>query len=131
MKKVESRRMGSLAGIKIAAYLMLFVGFAEVVTGVTHRFFVLTIDSSQLATYVGVTIGLLYFTSGLLILKGEKWAAVIAILFLSVHILGRVLMVVMGLYQVDTIPQILGIVLGTAIAVYFVGYVCLKFKSFK
>jgi uncharacterized membrane protein (UPF0136 family) len=131
MKKATGKQTDSLAGIKIAAFLMMLFGFAEVVTGVTHRFFVLTTDTSQLATYVGVIIGLLYFVSGFLILKGRKWAAVLAIALLIVHVLGRVFMVVMGLYRVDTIPQILGIVIGTAIAVYLAGYVCLKLKSFK
>jgi hypothetical protein len=131
MKKASDKQMDSIAGIKIAAFLMMLFGFAEVVTGVTHRFFVLTTDTGQLATCVGVIIGLLYFMSGFLILKGRKWAAVLAIAFLIVHILGRVFMVVMGLYRVDTVPQVLGIVIGTAIAVYLAGYVCLKLESFK
>ena len=131
MKKIAGKNNGSRKEMKIAALLMLFFGFAEVVMGVTHRFLVLTNASFNLATDMEVIVGLLYFISGLLVLKGKKWAAVLAITLLFVHVIGRVVMVVMGLYLVDTAVQISGIVIGTSMAVYLAGYVCLKLKSFK
>ncbi|HXL74063.1 MAG TPA: hypothetical protein VN963_10625, partial [bacterium] len=70
MKK-ETVRAGSLKEIKIAALMMLVFGFAEVVSGMTHRFLALTIENSRLAAVMGVTIGLLYLASGLLLLNGK------------------------------------------------------------
>lgn len=131
MKKEKVRVLAPHRGIKIAAVLMMFFGFAEVVTSMTGRFLVLTYGTSQLAAGAGVVVGLLYFSSGLLILRGQKWAAFLAISFLVIHIAGRVMMIVMGLYLANSIPQIIGIVTGTAVAVYLTGYIGLKIKSFR
>jgi len=46
--------------IIIAAMVIILFGLAEVVTGVTHQFFGLTITKINISTYLGVTLGLFY-----------------------------------------------------------------------
>jgi hypothetical protein len=80
---------------------------------------------------LGVALGLFYFLGGLLVLSTKKWAAISAIVLLCGDVIGRIGMVLAGLYPVDSFKQSFAIVMGTSIAVFFAFYIVLKFKSFK
>ena len=117
--------------ISIIAALMIVFGLAEVVTGFTHQFFGLTTAQITISTYVGVALGLFYFTGGLLLLTKKSWAAILAIGLLCGDVLGRIAMVIFGLYSVNSFRQTFGIVVGTAIAAFFAIYIGLKLRSFR
>jgi hypothetical protein len=59
--------------------VMILFGLAEVLTGFTDQFFGLTITKINISTYLGVTLGLFCFVSGILLLTRKRWAAIIAI----------------------------------------------------
>jgi hypothetical protein len=106
-------------------------GLAEVVAGFTHQFFGLTTTQISISTYVGAALGLFYFTGGLLLLIKKSWAAVLALGLLCGDVLGRIAMVIFGLYPVNSFRQTFGIVVGTAIAAFFAIYIGLKLRSFR
>lgn len=117
-------------GITIVAILMILFGLAEVVTGFRHEFFGLTTAQVDISTYIGVSLGLFYFVGGLLILTKKKWAARIAIVLLCGDVIGRIAMVVTGLYPVNSFMQTFAIVVGTSIAAIFAVYIGMKLKFF-
>ncbi len=117
-------------GITIAALLMVVFGLAEVTTGFTHRFFGLSTAQVTVSTYVGAGIGVLYAVAGLLILSMKKRAAAVALVLLIADIVGRIGMVVTGLYPVDSFKQIFAIILGTSIVAVFAVYIGLKWSMF-
>jgi len=118
-------------GILAVAVLMILFGLAEVVTGFTHEFFGLTTAHINVATYLGVGLGLCYLIGGILIFTKLRPAAILAIVLLCVDVLGRIAMVVFGLFPLDSFRQTFGIVVGTAIAALFAIYVGLKLESFR
>jgi hypothetical protein len=117
-------------GITTAALLMVVFGLAEVTTGFTHRFFGLSTAQVTVSTYVGAAIGVLYAVAGLLILSMKKRAAAVAIVLLIADIVGRIGMVVTGLYPVDSFKQIFAIILGTSVVAVFAVYIGLKWSMF-
>ncbi len=126
----EPAKKGRPLGILIVAGLMIVFGVAEVVTGVSHTFFGLVTSQDALSTLLGVALGACYFVGGCLLISLKKRAAAAALVLLGLDILGRIGMVVGGLYPVDTFRQTFAIVAGTAIAAVFAVYVGLKWRSF-
>lgn len=118
-------------GILIVALLMILFGLAEVVTGFTHDFFGITTASVSLFTYASALIGVVYAGAGFLILTMKQWAAALAIVLLSADIVGRVALVVAGLYPTDSLKNTLSIIAGTAIVALFAVYIGVKWKSFR
>lgn len=118
-------------GFTIIGIFMLLAGLAEVVTGFTHRFFGITTSSMIIFTYSSAAIGLNYAIAGLLIFPMKKWAAALALVLLGADILGRIALVAVGLYPVDSARNIFAIISGTAIAALIAVYVGLKWKSFQ
>jgi len=117
-------------GIVVVALLTITFGLAEVTTGFTHNFFGISTASVTASVYAGAAVGVLYAMAGLLILSMKKRAAAIAIVFLIAVIIGRIAMVVTGLYPVDSFKQILAIIVGTSIVAVFAVYIRLKWSSF-
>lgn len=117
--------------ITVVAILMIVFGLAEVRTGITHRFFSLFTAQAALSTYIGVAIGSLYAVAGLLILSMKRQAAGIAIVLLIAVIVGRIGMVVAGLYPADSFKQILAIILGTSLVGVFAVYIRSKWSLFR
>ncbi len=117
--------------VSIVAILMILFGLAEVMTGLTHQFFGLVTAQIDLSTYLGVALGLFYFIGGIFILTKRKWAAITAIVLLCGDVLGRIFMVVYGLYPLNSFRQTFGIVVGTVIAAFFAIFIRLKIKSFR
>ena len=118
-------------GIVIAALLMIAFGLAEVATGLTHSFFGVFTAKVTAAVYAGIAIGVLYAAAGLLILFMKRWAAALAILLLVADIVGRVAMVIAGLYPIDSLKQRAAIILGTSIVAAFAFYIRWKWSSFR
>ena len=69
-----------------------------------------------------------YVVAGVLILTRHLWAARLAIALLIADIVGRLALVVTGLYPLDSLKQIVGIIGGTAIATAFAIYIYLGTK---
>jgi peptidoglycan/LPS O-acetylase OafA/YrhL len=117
-------------GVTVVALLMILFGLAEVVTGFTHQFFGVTTANGTISAYAGASIGVLYAAAGLLVLTMMKWAAALAIVCLAADVVGRVAMVLTGLYPLDSPGQTFAIVTGTAIVVAFAIYILSKWRAF-
>jgi hypothetical protein len=117
--------------LTLIAILMILFGLAEVVTGITHQFFGVTTSQNDLATYAGIAIGLLYVLSGCFIWPMQRWGAALAVACLAADVAGRIAMVMLGLYPLDTPRQTFAIFMGTLIAVVFAIYIALRWKSFR
>ncbi len=118
-------------GIIIVACLMILFGLAEVVTGFTHNFFGITTSSVAIFTYSSAAIGVFYAVAGLLILTMKKWAAALAIVLLVADIIGRVALVLTGLYPTDSLKNTFSIIAGTVIVALFAIYIGWKWRSFR
>jgi hypothetical protein len=109
---------------------MIFFGLAEVVTSFTHSFFGITTSPDITFTITASVIGGFYIAAGLLILTMRKLAATIAIVLLVLDILGRITLVISGLYPLNSSEQVIGILMGTTIAALFAIYIGMKRKLF-
>ena len=119
-------------GILIVAALMILFGAAEIVTGFTHNFIgQVSTTETTLSTWLGGALGWFYAIGGVLILTKKKGAAVAAIVLLCGDVIGRIGMVMAGLYPVNTFKQTFAIVVGTGIALFFAIYIGLKLKHFE
>jgi len=119
-------------GILIVAVLMILFGAAEVATGFTHNFIgQVSTTETTLSTTLGVALGLFYAIAGVLILTNRKWAAIAAIVLLCSDVIGRIGMVLAGLYPLNSFKQTFAILVGTAIALFFAIYIWLKLKYFE
>ncbi|MGO8947424.1 MAG: hypothetical protein ACLQUY_07130 [Ktedonobacterales bacterium] len=116
--------------IILFACLMILFGLAEMVTGFTHNFFGITTSSGSLVSYSSAAIGACYVLSGVLVLTLKRWAAVLAIVLLGVDVIGRVALVVTGLYPTNSLKNTFSIVAGTLIAVIFAIYIGWRQRSF-
>jgi len=118
-------------GIVVAALLMVAFGMAEVTTGFTHNFFGISTTMGTTSAYIGAGIGVVYAAAGLLVLSMKRRAAVLAIVLLITDIIGRIAMVSTGLYPVESLKQILAMILGTSIVAAFAVYIRLKWSFFR
>jgi hypothetical protein len=117
-------------GIAVAAVLMIVFGLVEIVTAFTHRFFGISTAEIAASTNSAAAIGALYIAAGVLVLTMRKWAAALALLCLILDIAGRVGLVVLGLFPLDSVEQIIAIVAGTLIAGFFAIYIVLRWNLF-
>src|SRR5262249_39547447 len=97
-------------------------GLAEVVTAFRHEFFGLSTERSVASTALCAAIGLLYVAAGVLALRPRRRALKAALACLALDFAGRLAMVGLGFFPVDTPGQILGILLGTLLVGVFGGY---------
>ncbi len=118
-------------GITVIALLMILFGLAEVATGFSHTFAGLVTSEGDVATAVGAALGGCYFIGGVLLLIGRRWAAALAIGLLCLDVLGRIAMVLTGLYPLDSFRQTFAIVVGTALAALFAVYVGWRWRYFR
>ncbi len=116
--------------ITIAALMILF-GLAEVVTSYTHAFFGVTTALGIISTAAGALTGALYVAAGVLCLSMKRWAATLAIACLVADILGRIAMVVTGLFPINSAYQIVAMSIGTTVAAAFGLYIWAKRSSFR
>jgi drug/metabolite transporter (DMT)-like permease len=118
-------------GVLVVAILLIIFGAAEVMTGFTHNFLGISTSQAAITTYLSAAIGSFYIIAGLVILTMKRWAATLAVVLLGLDIVGRVVLVATGYYPLDSTENIVGIVGGTAIAVFFAIYILLKWAQFK
>lgn len=109
--------------IAVIAALMILFGFAEIITGFTHRFLGIATASATTLTVDATVIGALYVAAGVLVLSMRRWAAGLAIVCLVLDVAGRISLVVAGLYPLDSPKQVVAIVMGTVIAAVFAVYI--------
>lgn len=117
-------------GLNMAAALMIVFGLAEVATGFTHEFFGLSTSAGAASTILGAAIGAVYALAGLLVLVGRAWAWAASLVCLAAVIVGRIALVVTGLFPVDSIRQAFAIIAGTSIAAAFAIYIARKRQAF-
>jgi hypothetical protein len=118
-------------GIIIAVCLMILFGVAEIVTGFTHEFFGITTSNVTIFTYSSAAIGVCYVAAGLLVLTMRKWAAALAIVLLAADIVGRIALVVAGLYPTDSFKNTFSIIAGTVIVGIVALYIAWMWRSFR
>src|ERR1700678_3402642 len=82
--------------IRIIWALMIIFGIAEIHTGFSHSFFGVTTEPTVASTYAGAAIGLRYALAGGLCLVRKRWSTWAAIISLTVVVIGRIAMVVLG-----------------------------------
>ena len=126
-KTVRVRRRWDL--VFVAGFTIL-AGLAEVVTAFSHTFFGITTSGVAPFTVAATGIGLSYLASGVLMLTMKKWAATVALVLLSIDLLGRILVAVTGLYPTDTAKNTFSLIAGTLIVAFVASYVARKRKSF-
>jgi hypothetical protein len=115
----------------IVATLMIIFGAAEVATGFSHRFFGLHTAQGGISTFLGAGTGALYAAAGFLVLAMRRRAAYAAIALLIVVLIGRILMVITGLYPVTTVRQAAAMAIGTILAVAFAVFLGWKRSAFQ
>ncbi len=125
----KNKRSGLI--LRVVSTIMIVFGLAEVVTSFTHQFFGLSTADNQLAIILGVTLGIFYICGGLLLLTQKTWAAIVVLVLLSGDIIGRIAMVVLKLYSIDSFRQGFGIITGTLIALVFTIYIVFNLASFR
>jgi hypothetical protein len=76
-------------------------------------------------------IDVFYAASGFLLLTMKKWAAALAIVLLGADIVGRVALLLLGLYPTDSLKNTLPITAGTMIVAIVALYTAWKWKSFR
>jgi hypothetical protein len=110
---------------------MILFGVAEVFTGLFlgHWIGVSEADSTAFA-YEGPALGGLYVIGGFLLLTGRKWAAGLAEVCLAADVVGRVHLVLTGVYPFVGLAAV-AVVIGTAIAIFFGIYIGLKWRFFR
>jgi len=118
-------------GILVVAILMILFGLAEVGTGFKHSFFGIITTQDIISTYLGVALGAFYFMGGLLVMTSRKWAGTLATVLLCADVVGRIAMVLTGLYPINSFLQTFSMVIGTSIAVFFAIYLGLNLKFFR
>lgn len=132
MKEIVPAQTYRPLGIIIVAVLMILFGLSEVATGFTHNFLgIISTAKATVSTYGGVGIGSLYAIAGILIFSMKKWAMILAEIFLLIVVVGRISLVLTGLYPTNSFLQTLSIIIGTSIAIVFALYIGLKRKLFK
>jgi len=112
--------------ITIIATIMIVFGVAEIVTGFAHNFFGLHTAQGTASTYVGAAIGLLYAVAGFFAFAIKREWTVGCLLLV---VIGRIAMVVSGLYPVGTFKQTAAIVAGTSIAAAFAIYIGFRLRK--
>ena len=116
-------------GVTAVAIFAIIAGLGEIVVGFTGNY--LGILSKNIKpTFSEVLIGALYSLGGLSLLTMKKWGAALAIFFIGAEIAGRVYLVVSGIAP-STGPDAVKILIGGAIALGLILYVCSQWKRFE
>lgn len=117
--------------VAIVATLMSSFGVAELATSFTHEFFGITTRAGASATSVGAVLGLLYLAAGILTFTGKGWAARAAIGCLLLDVIGRFVMVLTGLFPIDSRRQGFSMAAGTGVAALFGVYLWWRLRPFR
>jgi hypothetical protein len=90
--------------IATVAILMILFGLAEIVTGFTHNFVGVSTTRGAFSAYANAGVGALYSVVGILILSMKKRYVAIALGCLALDVVGRIALVVTGLFPIDAFP---------------------------
>jgi hypothetical protein len=110
---------------------MIVFGFAEIITGFSHSFFGLHTAEGAVSTYASAGIGAFYAAAGLVILTMKRRAAIAAVVLLAMVVAGRLFIVAMGFYPLNTIRQTAAMIVGTAIAAGLAIFIALQRSAFR
>jgi hypothetical protein len=116
--------------ITTVAILMILFGLAEIVTGFTHNFFGVSTTRSTFSACANAGVGALYAVAGILILSMTKRCVAIALGCLALDVVGRIALVVTGLFPINAFRQTGAMVAGTIIVIIFAAYIGSKWKQF-
>lgn len=135
-KRTKSKQIKkSVWDIALIAILMILLGIAELVTGLTHHFLGIFTAADVSSTYLAFIIGVLYIVSGLLVLTIKKQSAMLAMICLAIVVVVRIAMALTGLYLTvlssNHLFRTAAILIDTAIAVIFTIYIWLKLNDFR
>jgi hypothetical protein len=128
---MEPISQGRYRGLTVAGVLMILFGLAEVITGFTHKFFGISTALGAISTLSASAIGTLYAIAGLLLLTMRRWAAALALACLLAVVVGRIAMVVFGLFPLDPFEQAFAMTAGTGIAAFFAAYIGWNWQAFR
>jgi hypothetical protein len=126
MANTQKRKRGIIA----VALLMILFGIVEIITAFTHNFVGISTTQGMLSAYTTAAVGSLYAIAGLFTLTMKKWGAALAIVFLAADVIGRIALVITGLYPLNSLENVVAIIIGTAIAIAFAIYIRLKWSFF-
>jgi hypothetical protein len=110
---------------------MILFGVAEVITGFTHKFFGISTALGAISTFSASGIGTLYAIAGVLILTIRRWAAALALACLIVVVVGRIALIVTGLFPLNSLKQAFAITAGSGIAASFAIYTGWNWRAFR
>jgi len=110
---------------------MILFGAAEVTTAFTHKFFGISTALGAFSALLASGIGTLYAVSGALLLTMRRRAAAVAVACLLVVVVGRIAMVVSGVFPLNSFEQIFAMTVGTAIVAFFAAYIGWNCQAFR
>ncbi len=114
-------------GLLVVALLSMVFGLVEVETAFAHNFAgVVSTTQGDASAYWSATVGSSYAIAGIFLLTRRRWGADVAVLFFAADIVGRVGLVVTGLYPLNSLENDAAILFGTLIAALFGVYVALR-----
>ena len=102
-------------GIAAVAILMIAFGLAEIATAFTHNFFGVSTARGAVSAYANAGVGALYAVAGILTLSMKKRFVAIALGCLVLDVIGRIALVVTGLFPISSFRQTAAMVAGTSI----------------
>jgi hypothetical protein len=115
-------------GITLVAVFAIIAGIGEIVVGFKGNYLGI-LSKGIKPTASTAIIGAFYSLGGLSFLTIKKWETVLGILFISGEILGRVYLVMSGIAPSKG-GDALKILVGGAIALAVILYVCSQWKKF-
>jgi len=124
-------KAGHRFGIATVAILMILFGLAEIVTGFTHNFFGVSTTRGAFSAYANAGVGALYALAGILIISMKKRYVAVALGCLAFDVVGRIALVVTGLFPIKAFRQTGAMVAGTTIVIVFAAYIGSKWKQFR
>lgn len=105
--------------LKVVAYLMIVFGFVEMIISFARNFFAATPSPVTPTFILSSLIGVFSCIAGLCVLTKKKNSAILAIGFLGLFVIGRIIMIVSGFSPIVSDFQSFAVILEISIAVLF------------
>jgi len=126
---MAARTEPRVGGLVVVASLSVVFGLVEILTAFTHNFAGVSTSMGIASEYSTAAVGSTYAIAGLFLFTRKRWGASIAIFFYVADVVGRVVLVTIGYFPVDSPENVVAIILGTGIAAVFGLYTIIKRKS--
>jgi hypothetical protein len=114
--------------ILIICSLLIIFGVAEIYAAFSHNFFGISTSKESIAEYSSALIGSFYVVAGLSLIPATRRGAILAVSFLILDVIGRLVLVVSGYYLMNSLENSAGMAVGTLIAVIFAIYVVIVMR---